>query len=268
MKAGMKRRRYLGGLIVVLALTAGACSDNPMAPTIDAAPRILLDQKAVLSDSHQEVITLTARVLDGSGQEVDVPLEWETDSPDVLEVLGDGSFRTLANGTASVTVRVPRTHPSVSPNGYFADMADAEALVQVEQTARRIAFFDEEDPDEPGTGSSAVTAIDIWAIDELVALAALPADNEGQVVDGLDLGGLTWTSDDDDVFTVDADGTITPVGDGETTIRVSGEGLSGEIVVRVRASQQIRTCARLSVGGSTPTEESCSSLRLTFTRGG
>lgn len=260
--------RTRAGTTLVLLLLGAACSDTPMAPTVEQAPRIVLDKEAVLSESHQEVITFSARVLDGSGQEVhDVPLEWESDNPEVLEALGDGAFRTLANGTASVTARVPRSHPSVAPGGYFRNVPDAEALVQVEQAARRLALFDESESDVPGTGSGAVTAIDIWAIDELVALAALPADDQGQTVDGFDLSGLTWTSDDESVFTVDADGTITPMGDGETTIRVSGDGLSGEIVVRVRASQSIQACARLSVGGSAGAA-TCSSLRLTFTRGG
>lgn len=260
-----------GALGAALLLVVGACSDSPMAPSVDEPPRIVLDREAVLSESHREVITFSARVLDASGREMkDVPLEWETDSPDVLEVLGNGSFRTLSNGTAGVVARVRRTHPSVSRSGYFANVADTEAHVQVEQTARRIALFNEENPEEPGEGTGAVTAIDIWAIDELVELAAVPADGEGQVVDGFDLSELTWTSDDESVFTVDEQGNITPVGDGKTTIRVSGDGLDGEVVVRVRASQNIRTCARLRVEGaeaSTSDGEACSSLRLTFTRG-
>jgi hypothetical protein len=264
------RTRALGGLLAGLLLISGACSDDPMGPRMEQAPRILLDKEVVLSESHREVVTFSARILGADGREVDLPLEWATDNTDVLEALGDGSFRTLANGTASVQVRISRSHPSVSRNGYFANVPDADALVHVEQAARRLALFNGDDgAGEPGGGSSAVTAIDVWAIDELLELAALPADEQGQVVAGFDVGALEWTSGDESIFTVDENGRVTPVGDGETTIRVSGDGLTGTIVVRVRATQSIRACARMGEGGeSEASAGSCSSLRLTFTRGG
>lgn len=264
-----KSTRSLALAALTLLFGVGACSDNPTGPTNAQAPRILLDRSAVMSDSHQDLITFTARVVGADGRDVAIPLEWETDNPEVLEVLGNGAFRTRANGTASVTARIPRSHPSVTTGGYFANVPDAEALVQVEQTARQLTFYGADEVGGPGGGGASITAIDIWAIDQIVGLAAAPADRQGQVVSTQQLSGLTWSSDDESVFTVDADGNLTPVGNGETTIRVSGDGLSGSVLVRVRASQDIRACARMRIGGTdAPAVETCSTLRLTFTRGG
>lgn len=266
MSNGKKRVRSLEGLLAILLLTT-ACSEDAMEPTIEQAPRIELNSQLVHSDSHQEFITFSARVLDRKGRQLNgIPLEWDTDNPDVLEVLGDGKFRTLTNGTATVIVRISQAYPSIGPDGYFANIPTTEAVVEVKQTARSIALFTTDDSGAPGLR---VSALGIWAIDDLRALAARPVDNAGQLVNGVELADLTWTSADERIVAVDAFGRVTPVSDGETTIRVSAGALVGEVVVRVRATQLIRTCARLRVDSGSPGSgaEACASVRLTFTRG-
>lgn len=256
--------------ILAVALAVAGCTDSPLSPSVETGGRIVLDRTVVTADSHRQMITFSARVLDDRGVAMeDVTLEWLAEDPDVLEPLSDGSFRTLSDGASDVIVRIPRSHPSVSPEGYFANIPTARAHVRVEQVARSLALFTEEDAADDGTDQAvSMEIVDIWAADDTVRLAALPADGEGQVVDHLAMSGIQWSSADEAVTVVDTDGSVLPVGDGEAAIQVSGDGLTGEVLVRVRTTQEISACATMEGQAETEVETSaCSAVQLTFVRG-
>lgn len=253
---------------LVLAMAVVGCTDSPLEPSVERGGRIVLDRNVVSADSHQQVITFSARVVDERGVAVDdVPLEWIAEDPDVLESLSDGSFRTLSDGASDVVARVPRSHPSVSPEGYFANAPTARAHVRVDQVARSLVLLEGEVPtDEDDVPNLPIEVVEIWAADDTVRLTARPADAENQVVDDHATSGLQWSSVDEDVTMVDGDGTIRPVGDGDATIQVSGDGLTGEVLVRVRTTQEVSACATLE-GQAEAEASACSSVQLTFVRG-
>ncbi len=108
--------------------------------------------------------------------------------------------------------------------------------------------------------------VEIWAADDTVHLTARPADREGQVVDDLATSGLHWSSGDEGVTVVDADGAVRPVSDGEATVQVSGDGLAGEVLIRVHTTQEVSACATME-GRPEAETPACSSVHLTFVRG-
>lgn len=256
------------GVVLALALAVAGCTDSLLQPSVETGGRIVLDQDVVMADSHQKVITLSARVLDDQGIALDdVPLEWIAEDPGVLESLSGGTFRTLTDGASDVVVRIPRSHPSVSPEGYFANIPTARAHVRVEQVARSLMLLaGEATTGDESVQGSPMEVLDLWAADDTVRLSARPADGEGQVVDDLATSGLAWSSADEDVTVVDAEGAIRPVGDGEAIIQVSGDGLTGEVLVRVRTTQEVSVCAVME-GQAEASASACSSVRLTFLRG-
>lgn len=260
-----------GGAVVALLAVAG-CSDSPMAPAGEEASRIVLDQELVTADSHREVLRFYARVYDGQGHEMaGVPLAWSVDDSGVLEALGDGAFRTLGDGTANVTVRLAGPLPSVSGDGYEDQAPHATGQVRVKQVAARLGLFVGDSLVADEDGFAALVALDIWAVDERPILSARPVDAQGQaLVDTAPPAEVSWQTQDPGVLTLDGSGTVLPVGDGDATILVQGEGLSGELPVRVRTTQEVQACAGATAPtGSGPDEamEQCASVILTFVRG-
>lgn len=268
-----KGRRTSGGAggwgVALAALLALAgCSDSPVAPAVDQATRIVLDRELMTAHSHRETLRFSARVYDGRGHEMEgVPLDWSVDDPDVLETLGDGTFRTLADGTARVTVRLAGHLPSVSGDGHEDQSPHAEGEVRVEQVATRLGLFLGDSLVGGEDGRAALATLDIWAVDDRPTLTARSVDAEGQaVVHATAPMGVSWQTRDPGVLTVGGAGTVLPVADGDAAILVRGDGLSGELPVRVRTTQEIRACARANSeadGGG----ERCASVVLTFVRG-
>lgn len=68
-------------------------------------------------------------------------------------------------------------------------------------------------------------------VDPNVQLSVVLKDADGNVLTGRD---VEWASDDEDVATVDGDGLVTAVGDGEATITASSGGESDDVVVTVK----------------------------------
>lgn len=254
-----------GGAAVAL-LSAVACSDSPVAPADDEARTLVLDQEALTVRSHQEVVRFSARVFDALGHEMaGVPLAWSVDAPGVLEPMGEGTFRTLADGTARITVR-PAGPGSGGDDGRGPR---ATADVRVEQEATRLGLFVGESLVRTEEGYPSLTTLDLWTVDDRPALTARAVDAMGQAVEDGPVAAVTWTSGDPHVLTLAEDGTLVPVTDGTTTLFVQGEGLSGELAVRVRTTQEIRACLRVEdPAGSDPagSAQACASVVLTFVR--
>ena len=162
---------------------------------------ITLTPDFALLSSLGETAAFTGVIADANGSEVPGTLAWSSNDPDVFTVDTDGLVTAVANGTAALT----------SSSGNLT----AQAPVVVEQVAVAIAVA----PD-----SARLTSLG-----DTVAFAATITDALGSEVPGTAL----WSSSDTNVFTVDAQGVVTAVGNGTETLTASFDSLSSGMPVVV-----------------------------------
>ena len=152
---------------------------------------------------------LAATVYDNANAVISgAPLSWSTNNSAVATVSATGLITAVMNGTATITAR--------------SGSASASITVTVMQTAGSIAI-------EPMTPPA------LMALGETVQLAATVLDQNGQPVTG---AVVTWTSSDEAVATVSADGLVTGVGNGTATITARSGSAFAEIEITVRSSDK------------------------------
>jgi len=100
--ASMRHMRFvIAGLITMML--AACSSDSPVAP-IGGAASMHVNAGAVTATVLGQNVAIQASVTSASGAPVaGAPIRWELSVPDVLESLGDGSFRVLKEGSVNVT---------------------------------------------------------------------------------------------------------------------------------------------------------------------
>ena len=197
----------LAAPIVVLALIAACDGDDGVPPTEPPGPPVattvsISPASADLS-SFGESLQLTAAVVDQNGQTMaGAPVSWTISDNSVATVSGGGLVTAARNGSATVTAT--------------SGGAAGSATVTVAQRAERVDVS----PDAH------------WfsAIGDSVRLAAAPFDANDHAVDG---ATVTWSSEDDGVATVDADGLVTAVGNGTANITAQAGAASGAAAVTV-----------------------------------
>jgi len=188
-------RRHLRG-IVVLLLAAVACSSKPAA--IDVSP------KTVKIYGLKRVQRLTGRILDKKG----VPLragaiQWSSSKSDVVTVDGSGKLQSLKEGRSIVK----------------ASFENLSAQVPVEVV------------DVKTIDIAPASAYVVGPTGTTIALTGVVRNAEGKPVSR----PITWTSSKPAVATISAEGTVTSVGPGTTTIigRVGDVQGASEVVVTV-----------------------------------
>ena len=154
-----------------------------------------------LLSSLGETVTFTAAITDANGAEVPGTSTWSSSDPDVFTVDMDGLVTAVANGTAALS----------ASSGNLT----AQAPVVVKQVAAVIAVS----PD-----SARLTSLG-----DTVAFTATMTDALGSEIPGTAL----WSSSDTRVFTVDAKGVATAVGNGTETLTGSFDSLSTMVPVVV-----------------------------------
>ena len=188
--------------LVALATLFAACggddaTEPPVATTLAISP-----SSAELS-SLGETVQLTATVRDRNGQPIaGAPVNWATDATSVATVNGAGLVTAVDNGSATVTA----TSGGVS----------GTAAVTVAQRPARV-----------DVSPSADTLL---AIGDTVRLAAQPVDANGNAVQD---ASIAWSTDDDAVAAVDADGLVTATGNGDASITAAAGGAGGTAEVTV-----------------------------------
>ncbi len=147
--------------------------------------------------------TFAAQAVDPRGNPVSGrTIAWRSESPSV-EHLGEGIFRALAPGTASIVAEVGGKTGSGS--------------IDVVQEVVALAGL----PEGP---------IQFTAFGETRALTADPVDRNGFPVPG---ATVQWNSSDDGVLTVDASGTVRAVGIGEAEIEAVSNAIRARVLGRV-----------------------------------
>ncbi|MCY4573137.1 MAG: Ig-like domain-containing protein [Gemmatimonadetes bacterium] len=191
--------RTSGPALIVLALIA-ACdggTDPPVAASLRVAPSSV--ELAAVGATQQ----LTASVLDGDGQAIaDAPVTWASNDNAVATVSTGGLVTAVGNGSAAIT--------ATSGN------ASGGAGVRVSQV---LVLFEV----SPSTGT-------LVSFGETLQLDARPLDANNNVIPGV---SVEWSSADASVATVDGDGLVTAVANGNVDVTATGRGSTATAAVTV-----------------------------------
>lgn len=250
MNTTIHRRTGHRFLLLGLALLVAACSDDATAPGMGEPVTIHLNSADLRVESLGETVQFTGRVMDAAGRElVGSLLEWSSDRPDRLLSLGNGAFRTVANGPARVTVR--------------SGGAVAFAEVLVEQRAAGLALSLA--PDGSSGGSIEGTTLRLWALDDGASIRARWADAMGT---GVGESGLypALESLDPELVQIGGDGTIRALADGIARVRVTLAPFSTVLTVHVEATFAVESCVGFGGESMTGREQACSSVEITTRR--
>ena len=179
----------------------GTGSVEPAVTTITVTPN-------TTTLAIDETETFTATVLDQDGETMTgIDLEWASSNETVGTIDSDGTFTALAEGTANVTAT--------------ADEIAGTATVTV--TAG--------EPDEPVLESIRITpATAVLAINDTRLFAAAALDQDGAVMTGVN---VTWTSSDETVGTIDANGTFTALAEGTANVTATAENVTATAAIIV-----------------------------------
>ncbi len=199
-----------------ITATTGSVSKTIVITVAQVPVRIILPRNSVQLASVGETTTLTAIVVDSLDAEIlDAPLMWTSEDPTVATVDAQGEVTARMNGETRITV----TSGNLS----------AVVTVNVELQTNRIVVSPE--------------SVYLTSIGEMIQLTASVRDADDMEIPGV---GLTLTSEDPAVASVDGQGVVTAHMNGETRIVVTWEDLEASVSVvvsqvadRIVVSQQV-----------------------------
>lgn len=249
------------GLLAIgcMALAAASCSDSVTGPSAAGPASLDIWTHWIVVESLQETIELPVRVLDADGAELSgIPLEWEIESEGVLEALGDGHFRSLANGEAQVRVRVASHDPANARAPHGAGPLERWVRVVVQQQPRRLALVADPTPD----GSPQV--FQLWSLGQQKSLPVWSVDANGHRVAPV-AGEIDFRTDTGTAALLGANGQLTASQDGEIRVHARALGLEGEVTVVVNAALSLESCAVYAEEeGAGESAESCGTRGIVF----
>ena len=214
---GSRRRLALTIFLAIgLPLLAACGKDSPTAPEPPAPPppppptpvptRIEVTPSSVSLNAIGQTLQLTAQVFDQNNAVMSgATVVWSSSALSVATVNGQGLVTAVGNGSATVTAR--------------SGSASASVPVTMMQSAGSIVI-------EPSSAT-------LMSLGETVQLSASVLDGNGQPVAGAE---VTWSSSDEAVATVSAQGLVTAVGNGSATIAARSGSASASIPVSVMQS--------------------------------
>lgn len=201
-------------LFALLAFLSACVEANTVTPV--ALLSLTIAPQSVSFDALGDTARFKATVRDQHGQQVvGGTTEWTSSDPAVVSVNGSGLVRATGNGTAMITAT--------------SDSAAGTAMVAVAQVAASVTVT-------PGN-------VQFSSLGGSTQLTGSVHDANGHVLAGV---GVTWSSTDATVATVDASGLVRPVANGRTAVHATSEGLNGLSTVVV---EQVATAVALSSPG-------------------
>lgn len=193
--------------IMALALIVACGGDDEAAPTEPSEPPVAttvnISPASVDLSSFGETLQLTATVVDQNSRTMTgAAVSWATSDNAVATVSAGGLVTAVDNGSATVTAT--------------SGSASGTASVAVAQRAARVDV--------------SPASVEFSSLGDSVQLTAAPFDaNDNAVEDA----AITWSSEDDAVATVDANGLVTAAGNGTANITAQAGAASGGAAVTV-----------------------------------
>lgn len=227
-------------MAALLLLFIPACGDSPLEPEQAQIPdRIMLNSSIASFHSLSQVREVGVTVLDREGEVVTNPqLEWTLEGEGVVEMASSGVFRSVANGEARVTVRVPETESSVGEYGYRSGLVERTLQLVVDQRPAALQFS--------GQGQAGGDPVRVEWLGGFLDLDAHLVDANGYPITG-SMPEIRWDIGDSDVLRRTEDGRIVPVGSGVTNVQVRAGTWSTTLPVEVDATIEMDWCARYHV---------------------
>jgi Big-like domain-containing protein/Leucine Rich Repeat (LRR) protein len=214
--------RRPGTAWIVLALVTGCTSKSPTDAPPPVATTMTLSAQAMNLSSFSETQSLTAMVSDQNGTDMpSASVVWASSMPSVASVSASGLVTAIGNGSTTITAT--------------SGIATAQATVTVQQVAASIAV--------------SPLSMDLVGLGTAETIGATVLDAGGSVIAG---AVLTWSSDDEAVATVSADGMVTAVAGGAATITVETPGALQNVTQAVAISVSpvlVVTTVSLPAGG-------------------
>ena len=193
------------GTATITGRSSNATASIPVT-VMQSVGSIAIEPSTATLMSLGETVQLTATVLDQNRRPVaDAVVSWTSSDVGVATVSTQGLVTAVKNGTVTITVR--------------SGSASASVLVTVMQSAGGVVI-------EP-------TSATLTSLGETVQLAASVLDGNGQPVVNAE---VTWSSNDEAVAIVSAQGLVTAVSNGSVTITARSGSATASIPVTVMQS--------------------------------
>ncbi len=210
-RGGSRAARPRGALIASLALLPACVEANTITPV--ALLSLTVTPHTASFAAIGDTVRFTATVRDQHGQRVvGGTTEWTSSDLGVATVDGSGLVRAEGNGTAMISAT--------------SDSATGTAMVAVAQAAALVTVT-------PGN-------VQFASLGRSVQLTGTVHDANGHSIQGV---GVTWSSTDTAVASVNASGLVRPVANGRAAIHATSGGLNGLSTVIV---EQVAAAVELS----------------------
>ena len=196
----MSRSRVAACLTLTVML---ACEERVASPAAVADVQVIPAAATVRVGGEEE---FNARVLDGAGRELSRQVSWTVANSQFATVDGSGVLTGVAPGETQVVARV--------------EGREGAATVRVTSTTPASIQISPAEPVVLLGGTTALTAVVI-------------ATDGGTLTDRVP----TWTSADQNIATVDAQGVVRGVRIGSTRIVAAADAVTAEVTVTVRAPE-------------------------------
>lgn len=242
----LPRMTRLTALTLVSLLSFAACSaDDALSPGSGRPASLTLvssgsTQLASLGDSAR----LTPRVLDASGRAVmGARVTWAVSPGSVVVRDGEGVYRAVANGRATVIATIDVSETGVHPSGYWAAPLVDSVVINVRQRAARITL---------GTVDTAFTRLGT-----VRQLQPTVTDARGNPMSGV-LAPVTWESTDARIVSVDTAGLVRSSGEGTAGVTARVEALNAFATFTVNPRLMHTSC--MTYGVRRKVQQSCVTL--------
>jgi hypothetical protein len=203
--------------LTAMFVVAATCSD-PIAPEVPLrVHRLSINPPSAAAASLGEIVEFSAQTLARNGDALaTAELVWSSSDTSVLVSEGNGRFRARANGVAIVSVVVAGD----------ANVPHQTAPVSVRQVATRIDLSRD--------------SLTLHALGQTVALQGKAFDALGTELTG-ELAP-EWTSETREIATVNQDGVVTALRDGDVMLTLRAGTFSRSVATRVRTSFEFGGC--------------------------
>ena len=204
-------RRPAAVLTLVAALACGG--DETIPPDPPEPTRVTVSPSSLDFAALQDTARLSAQVHDQFGDLMaDAAVTWASSDASVASVGSEGLVRSVGDGEAVVVAK--------------AGSASDSATVTVAQVVSSVGV--------------SPAALEFSALGDTLGLEAEPVDANGHAVEGVT---VTWASGDAAVASVDSDGLVQSVGNGEAVVTATAGSVSGTAEATVA---QVVTAVRMS----------------------